>query len=373
MYAPVTGYFSLVYGTSALENAENSVLSGDDPGLFGSQLSDLLTGRNKRGGSVVLTLNKAAQEAAYEAMQNPNGTFKRGAVVALDPTTGAILAAVSTPSFDPNTLSSHDTAAITAYYPSCWPTRPSPLLNRAFNQTVRARLGVQGDRVGRGPEGRSCTSPTGRSRRRTTTGRSPGPPARPARATTRRPACTTSTTRPARTARPPRSTSPWPSRATPRSPHWPSQKIGGQNLKPQAQLFGLDSAQFVVPLGVSGSTIGTDADLADKAALAQTAFGQRDVRITPLQAAMISSAVANEGTLMKPYLVAQERGPNLSLITATKQKKLSQVLPTRPRRRTAADDGRRRHPPRGHRRSAAITDIPGVIVGGKTGTADTGS
>ena len=41
----------------------------------------------------------------------------------------------------------------------------------------------------------------------------------------------------------------------------------------------------------------------DKAALAQTSFGQRDVRVTPLQAAMISAAVANGGTLMHPFLV----------------------------------------------------------------------
>ena len=67
-------------------------------------------------------------------MQDPNGTFKRGAVVALDPTTGAILAAVSTPSYDPSQLSSHNSAAITAYWSKLTKDPSQPLLNRAFNQ-----------------------------------------------------------------------------------------------------------------------------------------------------------------------------------------------------------------------------------------------
>ena len=89
------------------------MLSGDSPKLFTTKLAGLLTGRNPRGGSVQLTLNQAAQEAAYKAMRNPNGSFKRGAVVALDPKTGAILALVSTPSYDPNQLASHNSQTIT--------------------------------------------------------------------------------------------------------------------------------------------------------------------------------------------------------------------------------------------------------------------
>ena len=113
MYAPATGYYSFIYGTTASRTHENSVLSGDSPKLFTTKLADLLTGRNPRGGSVELTLNAAAQEAAYKAMRNPNGSYKRGAVVALDPTTGAILAMVSTPSYDPNQLASHNSQTIT--------------------------------------------------------------------------------------------------------------------------------------------------------------------------------------------------------------------------------------------------------------------
>ncbi len=61
LYAPITGYYSFIYGTSGIEGAEDSVLSGNDNRLFGTRLADILTGRNPRGGSVDLTLNKAAQ------------------------------------------------------------------------------------------------------------------------------------------------------------------------------------------------------------------------------------------------------------------------------------------------------------------------
>ena len=108
MYAAVTGYYSYIYGTDGIESTENDVLCGDSPDLFTTKLAGLLTGRNPRGGSVDLTLNKAAQQAAYKALQLPNGTYRPGAVVALDPTTGAILAPVSTPSYDPTALSSHN-------------------------------------------------------------------------------------------------------------------------------------------------------------------------------------------------------------------------------------------------------------------------
>ncbi len=61
VYAPVTGYYSFTYGTTGIEDAENDILSGDAADLFTTKLGNILTGRNPRGGSVELTLNKAAQ------------------------------------------------------------------------------------------------------------------------------------------------------------------------------------------------------------------------------------------------------------------------------------------------------------------------
>ncbi|MCW2529564.1 MAG: cell elongation-specific peptidoglycan D,D-transpeptidase, partial [Pseudonocardiales bacterium] len=130
MYANLTGYNSFYYGQTGIESVENGVLSGDDDRLFVQRLTNLLTGRDPRGGNVVLTINKQAQAAAYQALGN-----RRGSVVAIDPTTGAILAAVSTPSYDPNKLSSHSADSIQQAYNSYTNDKNQPLLNRAFQQT----------------------------------------------------------------------------------------------------------------------------------------------------------------------------------------------------------------------------------------------
>src|SRR5206468_8082819 len=84
LYAAATSYFSFTHGATGIESAEDGILSGDSSQLFTTKLADILTGRNPRGGTVQLTLNRAAQTAAYNAMRVGNG-FKRGAVVALDP------------------------------------------------------------------------------------------------------------------------------------------------------------------------------------------------------------------------------------------------------------------------------------------------
>jgi len=96
------------------------------------------------------------------------------------------------------------------------------------------------------------------------------------------------------------------------------------------------------------------------------------VRITPLQAAMISAAVANNGTLMQPYLVAKELRPNLSTLHQTDPTQLSQAVDPDldPQLQSMMEGVVTSREGTGH--SAAITDIPGVVVGGKTGTADTG-
>nr|MBA3573524.1 penicillin-binding protein 2 [Pseudonocardiales bacterium] len=105
VYAPVTGYYSLRYGSGGVENALDPVLNGSDGRLFVRRLSDLITGRDPSGGSVELTVNPAVQQVAYDELAGRGFT---GAAVALRPDTGEILAMASTPSYDPNRLASHD-------------------------------------------------------------------------------------------------------------------------------------------------------------------------------------------------------------------------------------------------------------------------
>ncbi len=131
LFAPVTGFYSIVYNASQIESAENSILSGSDDRLFGvQQLRNLITGRTPQGGTVVLTLDPVLQDVAYKALAG-----RKGAVVALDPNTGAILAMVSSPSYDPNLLSSHDQASIQANWAKLIADPTNPMLDRAISQT----------------------------------------------------------------------------------------------------------------------------------------------------------------------------------------------------------------------------------------------
>jgi penicillin-binding protein A len=100
LYGLITGYYSPIYGASALESSMNPYLSGESPELAISTFTDLFLGRPKRGGSVFLTIDSNLQEVARQALGS-----NRGAVVALDPRTGDLLAMYATPGFDPNVLS----------------------------------------------------------------------------------------------------------------------------------------------------------------------------------------------------------------------------------------------------------------------------
>src|ERR1700712_5458622 len=129
LYAHVTGYFSIVSSTQ-IEQSQNGVLSGQDDRLFVRRLSDYFTGRQPKGGAVELTLDPATQQAAAAALGN-----RQGAVVAMDPTTGAILALVTSPSFDPNLLAVHDGTVLNANDRPLTSAPSKPLLDRGTELT----------------------------------------------------------------------------------------------------------------------------------------------------------------------------------------------------------------------------------------------
>ncbi|MDR1999727.1 MAG: penicillin-binding protein 2 [Frankiaceae bacterium] len=345
LYAPVTGYDSLYYGTSGLERAENPVLSGDDDRLFANRVTDLLKGRDPRGGNILLTLSKAAQQAAFTALGN-----RRGAVVALDPKTGAILAAVSTPSYDPNALSSHDTDAIQQAYADYQNDPSSPMVNRALTQTYppgsvfKVVVAAAGLAQGLAPDTQipapdSITLPDSTTTLANYGGERCGDGQTDTLAHALAISCNTAFAQ-------------------------LGMSIGTPALRAEAAAFGIDDQPFTMPLYVARSTIGP---VPDQGALAQSSIGQRDVQITPLQGAMIAATVANGGTLMAPYLVAQQQAPNLATLpggaakpaarstamTADQAAALTQMM-------VGVVDGG----------TGTAAQIPGVPVAGKTGTAD---
>lgn len=343
LYAAVTGYYSLIYSRTGIERAENDLLAGSDPRLFVRRLADLFTGRDPSGGDVVLTLDPAVQQAAMTGLDGVTG-----AVVALDPTTGAVLGMASTPTFDPTQLSSHDPDAIRAYWEQLDAASPDPRLNRAisdnyppgslFKVIVSAAALETGDYVPETeiPAPDLLTLPQTSTTLENFNGSICDPDERQTLIQALTISCNTAFAQ-------------------------LGIDLGEDRVREMAEAFGLDGASFDIPLRVEPSGIG---DIESAAALGQTSIGQRDVRMTPLQAAMVAAAVANDGTLMRPYLVDQVRAPDLSVLDETDPEEFSEpISPDVANQLTemmlsVVDNG-----------SGRAAQLPGVQVAGKTGTA----
>ena len=111
LYAGLTGYFSSIYGATGLESVMNDQLSGKSDAQFYDRLAQMFTGSGTQGASVELTIDPQLQAKAYQLLGG-----RKGAIVALNPKTGEILAMVSSPSYDPNALSSHNSESVLAQY-----------------------------------------------------------------------------------------------------------------------------------------------------------------------------------------------------------------------------------------------------------------
>ncbi|GAA3178090.1 D,D-transpeptidase PbpA [Blastococcus jejuensis] len=342
LYAAVTGYYSLIYSRTGIERAENDLLAGSDSRLFVRRLADLFTGRDPSGGDVVLTLDPAVQQAAMAGLEGVTG-----AVVALDPSTGAVLGMASTPTYDPTQLSSHDPDAIRAYWDSLEQQSPDPRLNRAiadnyppgslFKVIVSAAAledGYRPDTVIPAPD--VLTLPNTSTTLENFNGSICDPSGEQQLIRALTISCNTAFAQ-------------------------LGIDLGEDRIREMSEAFGLDGESFDIPLRVEPSGIG---DIESEAALGQTSIGQRDVRMTPLQAAMVAAAVANDGTLMTPYLVDQVRAPDLSVLDQTDPEVFSEPVSEdvagqlTEMMRSVVDNG-----------SGRAAQIPGVQVAGKTGTA----
>jgi peptidoglycan glycosyltransferase len=296
VFAPVTGYYSLRYGSGGIENAMDSVLNGSDGRLFVRRLSDLITGRAPSGGSVELTINPAVQRVGYEQLTRRGYT---GAIVAIKPSTGEILAMVSTPSYDPNRLSAHDGAEQeTAWREDTSPRRGSPLTNRAIastyppGSTFKLVVTAAALETGKATPDTPLTAAPALQLQDTTTllhnfadqRCGPGATATLTQALVR--SCNAAFAQLAAI-------------------------VGEHDLRKQAQLLGIGQQDLTIPLPVAPSTLGA---IPDVAALQQSGIGQRDVALTPLQNAMIAATIANGGVRMKPQLVRNILAPDLSVI-----------------------------------------------------------
>ena len=343
LYAHITGYYSLIYGQDAVEESQDRILSGEDPQLFVSRLSDQLTGREARGGDVVLTVQQAAQQAAVEALGD-----QRGAVVALEPRTGAVLAMASSPTYDPTRLSSFDPEAIRDYWASLQRDGAgNPLLNRAISQTyppgstfkvITAAAALE---AGTAPDTRvpapdQLVLPQTTVPLRNFGGSRCDDGRTQTLADALRVSCNTAFAQ-------------------------LGLDLGEQALREKAQAFGFEDDGLTLTERVASSSIPSGLD---PPSLGQSAIGQRDVRTTPLQMALVAAGIANDGTVMKPYVVREVQAPDLTRLSVAQPETYREaVSPEVAEQLTSmmelvVTDG-----------SARTAQIPGVRVAGKTGTA----
>lgn len=346
MFASVTGYFSRTYGSTGIERTTTDVLNGSDDRMFARRFSDLVTGRDPTGGNVVLTINPAMQRAAYDQLTQLNYA---GAVVALDPRNGEILALVSTPSFDPNLLSSGSAKDQKSNWTQLNNADPPVFVNRALQNTYPPgstfKLVDTAAALANGTATPDTQLTAASSIILTNTNTDlenfAGRPCGDSRTASLREAlarsCNTAFAQ-------------------------LGEQIGTPALRDQAEKFGIGTT-ITVPMTVAPSSIG---DIPDTAALQQSAIGQRDVRLTPMQNAMIVAAIANGGQMMAPHLVKEIQTSDLEVVDRTDPDRLGQAIDSGVAA-TVTDLML------GSEARTAGTKIPNVQIASKTGTAEHGN
>ncbi|MEO3874089.1 penicillin-binding protein 2 [Nonomuraea sp. B12E4] len=345
LYAHVVGFFS-PESTSAIESTENKLLDGSSPDLLLRRSIDLFTGEPTRGANVDLTINPKAQKAAYDGLRQSG---KRGAVIALDPKTGAILAMVSLPTYDPNELSGTDRTKVFPRYDELAEDKGQPLLNRTIAQTyppgstfkVVTTAAYLEDDSSRGPQ---TTLPAPQ--------RLPLPNTNISLPNYGGSACGSGQVTLVF--------------ALEQSCNTPFAKIGMDlgydKVQEQAARFGMGT-QIGIPMSVAKSSFGPRED---DAAMAMSSIGQRSNQMTPLQMAMIAAGIANDGKVMKPYLVNKITDANGDAMEEASPEELSEAVSSE-----TASKLREMMVSVVQNGTANLAQVPGVQVGGKTGTAET--
>lgn len=346
MWAPVTGFVSQSYGATQLESLEDGILTGNDDRLFFRNTLDMLTGKPKEGGNVVTTLSAAAQKAAYDGLKKQGG---KGAVAAIEPSTGKILALASYPSYDPSTIAGGSDADAEAWKKLDKKNNPDdPMLNRALREVyppgstfkvVTAAAALENGLYKSADE--KTDSPLPWTMPGTTTPLKNEGSIPCKNATLRvalRYSCNTVFGK-------------------------VGSDLGNDKMLEEAKKFGFTEEQFT-PVRSSSSVFSDDMNPSQTAL---SSIGQYNTAATPLQMAMVASAVANNGTLMKPYMVDSLQAPNVDVLEKTEPEKMSEPLSAENAQilqsmmETVVKEG-----------TGTTAQIQGVTVGGKTGTAQHG-
>jgi peptidoglycan glycosyltransferase len=359
VYAPVTGYDSL-YSATGIEKTEDKFLSGSDPQLTVHNLIDLVTGKPRRGATVQLTINSAAQTAAYNALKE---TGLPSGAVALDPKTGAVLALASYPTFNPNKYATFNSAQLKRADNRYLNDPAQPLLNRAINQTFPP-----------GSTFKVVTSSTAFS-----TGKY-NPQTRVYAPTNLKLPGTTKELINFDNLPCDNGSNPTGNGKVPFIYAFTvscntvfgnlGMQLGDNAIRQQAVKFGMNDANLRIPLPVSASSY-PPIPGNDPALTAYSAIGQYSDQVTPLQEAMFSAAIANNGTLMTPYMVQKVTAPDLTPLETAQPTPLGQTVSPS----VAANVSQMMvdvvKQPYGTAHNTAF--LPNIAIAAKTGTAQNGA
>lgn len=355
MYAPVTGYDTL-YSQTGIEQAENKDLAGTDPALEVHNLIDLISGKPKKGATVELTVNSVAQQAAWNALK---ASGRQSGVVAINPRTGAILALASYPSFDPNMLATLDGKKLIKNDKRLLADPAHPLINNAISTTfppgstfkiVTSSTAFQTGKVA--DENTQVPAPTRLALPGSTTqlindnGSACGN-GRVSLLYAFTVSCNTA--------------------FGDLGLH-----LSGSALRAQANKFNFNNPNQTLAPGmqVAQSHLPLYTDPAQRAG---GAIGQESDTVTPLQEAMMSATVANDGVLMKPYLVQKVTAPDLSAVqTATPSTLSTAVTPTQAAHLQTMMTSVVQNPAGTAHATAGTQVTGGIEIAGKTGTAQNG-
>ena len=349
-YAPITGYFSY-FSQTGIEQSQNEVLSGEDPRLFVTKLVDLLSNNPNKGGSVQLTIDADAQEAAYEGLDALPGAVE-GSVVALDPSSGKILAMVSLPTYDPNKLASHDLDEVSDTYDRLLADESEPLLNRAIQKTlppgstfklVTAAAAIESGAYSADdlvPGGATYQLPqtSGESGLIDNEGRDCGTDRIPFRQAMAQSCNTTFAAL--------------------------ANEVGADAMIEQAEAFGFNSdyLEDLKPQARSNFP-----EKMNPPQTGQSGIGQFEVQATPLQMAMVVAAIANNGVVKRPYIVDEVQSAEYDVLEKTDDSDLSQAVSS-----STASDLTALLVETVENGTASPAAIDGITVAGKTGTAQSG-
>ncbi|GAA1511596.1 peptidoglycan glycosyltransferase [Agromyces terreus] len=346
LYAAVTGYIPVNGEATGLESSLNDYLSGQDSSQFFDKINRLISGQDPMGASVDVAIDPVAQQAAWDALGDDTG-----AVIVTEPATGRILAMVTKPTFDPNTLVSHDTDQVEATYEGLLADPSDPLFNRAtggdmnppgsvFKLVVTAAALESGRYTPEStfPNPGQLTLPGTDSIVINSGGGTCGSGATVTLADALRLSCNIPFAE-------------------------LGMELGDDAIREQAEKFGFNQA-FDIPTPTEESVYPRGLD---EPQTALSAFGQYTVRATPLQMAVVSAAIANGGIVMNPNLVDGVTAPDFTPLEGFKPTEFGRAISESTAKTmtemmtNGVESG-----------AASNARIDGVSVAGKTGTAENG-